>query len=69
VLSLLHPHDCHVTCMSPVTPSGQVLVRCYGEHSSMWVPREALAPWQPALDPAADPRVARMHVWGKANGK
>lgn len=55
--------------MSPVTPLGQVLVRCYGEHSSMWVPREALRPWQPTLDPAADPHVARMHVWAKANGK
>ena len=49
--------------------AGQVLVRCYGEHSSMWVLPEALTAWQPASDPVADPRVARMHVWAKANGK
>jgi hypothetical protein len=55
--------------MSPKFVPGQVLVRCYGEHSSMWVSPEALTHWHPASDTDTDPRVARMHAWAKVNGK
>lgn len=48
---------------------GQVLVRCYGEHSSMWCCPGALAPWLPPPERADDPRLARMLAWGKANSK
>lgn len=46
-----------------------MLVRCYGEHSSMWCDSGMLAPWLPASDGDIDPRVARMQSWGKANNK
>jgi len=47
-------------------PSGKVLVRFYGDHSSSWVAPKQLMPWDEA--DASHKSVALSH-WGKKNNK
>jgi hypothetical protein len=56
---------CQHTC-APV-PSGKLLVRFYGEHSSSWAAPKQLTRWQQGQEEAE--KLEALRLWGKRANK
>jgi hypothetical protein len=50
-------------------PSGKLLVRFYGDHSSSWVAAKQLVAWDEGMEDELPTKTAALTQWGKKNNK